>query len=203
MTCSPCSFWIRERYSIPKELYTKHHQKKMGSKSVETSVRTLEPQSQSPGAEGSETLDESLPCGQPRLESTVVGTGPHRGGSILYDTTVVEPPYTQSSPSVADQTVLANPQQFLENFRTLRSDLAQGGQGNTGTGGGSGAQKCRYFLKGTCRHGFSGKVERDGKPGCLFFHPPVCKKYMDQGLKGCNKGSSCELTHVTICKESL
>ena len=26
---------------------------------------------------------------------------------------------------------------------------------------------------------------------------------MDQGLKGCNKGTGCEYTHVTVCPESL
>ena len=149
VTCSPCSLWIKERYTIPKELYTKHHQKKMGSENVETTARDKEPQSQSSGVEttgGSETLDESLPCGQPRLESTVVGLGPHRGGSILYDTTVVDqtlrPPYSQLSQSVAEQTILANSQQVLENLRSSRSDSAQGGQGGSSTGGGSVAQKC-------------------------------------------------------------
>ena len=144
-----------------------------------------------------------MPCGQPRLESTVVGMGPNRGASFLDDTTVVEPPYTQSSSSVADQTIVPSSQQVLANLKSLRSDSAQGGQGSPGSEGDKVVQKCRYFLRGTCRHGFSGKVERDGKPGCLFSHPPVCKKYMDQGLKGYSKGSNCELTHVTVCKESL
>ena len=31
VTCSPWSSWIMERYTILKELYTKHHQKKIGS----------------------------------------------------------------------------------------------------------------------------------------------------------------------------
>ena len=47
----------------------------------------------------------------------------------------------------------------------------QVGNGNQGPSQGSVREKCCYFLKGVCRHGFSGKVERDGKLECLFSHP--------------------------------
>ena len=29
VACGPCGYWIAEKFYIPKELYTKHHQKKM------------------------------------------------------------------------------------------------------------------------------------------------------------------------------
>ena len=42
-------------------------------------------------------MDESLPCGQPRVESTMVGLGPDRGGSLLLDSTVLEQTLEQTN----------------------------------------------------------------------------------------------------------
>ena len=42
-------------------------------------------------------MDESLPCGQPRVESTMVGLGPDRAGSLLPDSTVLEQTLEQTN----------------------------------------------------------------------------------------------------------
>ena len=71
-----------------------------------------------------------------------------------------------------------------------------------GTGQDKTKENYKYFLKGWCRHGFSGQVEKDEVKECLFTHPPICRKYMDQGVMVCKKGSKCFLKNVTVCKES-
>ena len=63
---------------------------------------------------------------------------------------------------------------------------------------------CKYFLKGSCRHGFLGKKSYEGVEKCKYVHPMVCKKFMNYGKAkdfGCQ--GECDLVHVTMCKESL
>ena len=46
---------------------------------------------------------------------------------------------------------------------------------------------CRFYQKGTCRHGLKGQ-------DCKFSHPKPCKKLMTHGTKasyGCNLGKKC------------
>ena len=71
-----------------------------------------------------------------------------------------------------------------------------------GTGQDKTKENYKYFLKGWCKDGFSGWVEKDEVKECLFTHPPICRKYMDQGVMVCKKGSKCFLKNVTVCKES-
>ena len=67
------------------------------------------------------------------------------------------------------------------------------------------AKMCKHFLKGTCRHGFSGKVERDNIKECKYSHPKLCKKFLDHGTSkyGCSLGKGCEFVHPKLCKESM
>ena len=58
---------------------------------------------------------------------------------------------------------------------------------------------CRYYLKGTCKHGRKGA-------SCLFAHPPYCNRLLTYGThssRGCNKGSECEFVHPKMCYKSL
>ena len=58
---------------------------------------------------------------------------------------------------------------------------------------------CRFFKKGTCKHGLTGKK-------CKFDHPKVCEDLVKHGTKkplGCNKGKSCEKFHPKMCSSSL
>ena len=59
--------------------------------------------------------------------------------------------------------------------------------------------KCRFFLKGTCKFGLSGKE-------CKFEHPKVCKKFTQHGTRqprGCKLGQSCKDYHPKMCLNSL
>ena len=198
VVCKPCSYWVKERFTIPVELFRKNHKKE-----AETPVQHSETDS----SKVSETLNESMQCGQPRAESTIVGLGPHRGGSLLMDSTVLEKtiiPQTQSSPQPRNHGGATSLSNTVRDPAQVSSRTQGSSKGDSkGDTKGDTKEKCRYFLKGQCRHGFSGKLERDGKTECLFLHPPVCKKYMDQGPKGCSKGTGCDYTHVTVCPESL
>ena len=63
---------------------------------------------------------------------------------------------------------------------------------------------CSYFIKGQCRHGFSGKKAVDGKNCCGFLHPKVCDKLFKYGYereRGCN-GRNCPNFHPSVCKDS-
>ena len=67
---------------------------------------------------------------------------------------------------------------------------------------------CRYFNKGTCRHGYHGKNEVNGVKACKYAHPRVCKRWIDhgasrQGQQGCMEGRDCQYFHPIICKYSL
>ena len=141
-------------------------------------------------------MDESLPCGQPRVESTMVGLGPDRGGSLLPDST--ETNKLQSSPKIGDAMVVTNNK---ETSKSNKED-SKSTRNIKGTGQDKTKENYKYFLKGWCRHGFSGRVEKDEVKECLFTHPPICRKYMDQGVMVCKKGSKCFLKNVTVCKES-
>lgn len=55
---------------------------------------------------------------------------------------------------------------------------------------------CRFYLKGSCKHGKKG-------PLCKFPHPPMCFKYIHKGSRGCNKGENCKYTHPKLCKSSV
>ena len=83
-------------------------------------------------------------------------------------------------------------------------------------GSGSGTQEpqgpkkeaCKFFLKGCCKYGFSGRNKADESGGNhldKFSHPVLCWKYMDHGNSpsGCSKGKDCDKAHVTLCLESL
>ena len=58
---------------------------------------------------------------------------------------------------------------------------------------------CRYFRRGTCKHGLRGN-------DCRFTHPQVCKKYTQHGTRqpnGCNFGKKCKRFHPLMCMDSL
>ena len=69
------------------------------------------------------------------------------------------------------------------------------------TGGSSekSASICRYFRRGTCRHGLRGTE-------CKFSHPKMCRKYLQHGTRqptGCNLGKRCKFFHPLMCMDSL
>ncbi|KAK4295001.1 hypothetical protein Pmani_004385 [Petrolisthes manimaculis] len=58
---------------------------------------------------------------------------------------------------------------------------------------------CRYYRKGTCKHGVSGK-------GCKFYHPKPCQRLISHGPKGkrgCTLGSKCPNYHPILCRNSI
>lgn len=58
---------------------------------------------------------------------------------------------------------------------------------------------CKFFRKGKCQFGISGKE-------CKFTHPKLCNKFTRHGTRqprGCNKGKKCEYFHPTMCINSL
>ena len=58
---------------------------------------------------------------------------------------------------------------------------------------------CRYFRKGSCKHGMKGRE-------CRYTHPKVCSKFTQHGTRkdrGCNLGKRCKYFHPQMCLESL
>ena len=58
---------------------------------------------------------------------------------------------------------------------------------------------CRYFRRGTCKHGLRGN-------DCRFTHRQVCKKFTQHGSRqpnGCNLGKKCQRFHPLMCLDSL
>ena len=53
---------------------------------------------------------------------------------------------------------------------------------------------CRYYVRGTCKHGRKGTK-------CEYRHPTLCFKFTTKGdLKGgCKKGEDCKYLHPKIC----
>ena len=63
---------------------------------------------------------------------------------------------------------------------------------------------CRFFLRGACKHGFTGKKVIDGQT-CGWNHPKTCRKFLANGTGkgGCNLGENCDYIHPKICPHSL
>ena len=58
---------------------------------------------------------------------------------------------------------------------------------------------CKFYWKGTCRHGISGK-------GCPNRYPPACKALIQHGNRGprdCTNGNKCKEFHPKMCQQSL
>ena len=53
---------------------------------------------------------------------------------------------------------------------------------------------CKFYLRGTCKHGKKGSA-------CSYKHPALCFKFTTKGdLKGgCNKGKDCKYAHPKLC----
>ena len=68
-----------------------------------------------------------------------------------------------------------------------------------------GEQVCKYFLRGQCRHGLTGKNKSGDIPVCPWKHPQVCRNLLDNGHgpRGCKDENSCGKTHPKMCKFSL
>ena len=63
---------------------------------------------------------------------------------------------------------------------------------------------CKYYRKGICRHGSSGKTLWNNLT-CPFSHPKKCPKYTKFGIhpiKGCNN-RGCKLLHPLLCHNSV
>lgn len=60
---------------------------------------------------------------------------------------------------------------------------------------------CRFFKKGSCKHGSDGKTNGE----CKFDHPNVCEKYTNYGKfsrYGCND-QECDKVHPKICYKGV
>ena len=58
---------------------------------------------------------------------------------------------------------------------------------------------CRYFRRGTCKHGLRGN-------DCKYLHPQMCRKFVQHGTRqptGCNQGKKCKQFHPLMCLNSL
>ena len=58
---------------------------------------------------------------------------------------------------------------------------------------------CRYFHRGTCKHGLRGTE-------CRYSHPKMCRKFVQHGTRqptGCNLGQRCKFFHPLMCLDSL
>lgn len=58
---------------------------------------------------------------------------------------------------------------------------------------------CRYFRRGTCKHGIRGD-------DCRFSHPQMCRKFLQHGTRqpnGCKLGKKCKQFHPLMCMDSL
>lgn len=58
---------------------------------------------------------------------------------------------------------------------------------------------CRYFRRGTCKHGLRGA-------DCRYKHPQMCRKFTQHGTRqpnGCNLGKRCKQFHPLMCLDSL
>ena len=58
---------------------------------------------------------------------------------------------------------------------------------------------CKFFAKGICKHGISGK-------NCKYDHPTMCKKFINHGKskEGCKLDKKkCKFFHPTLCRLSL
>ena len=58
---------------------------------------------------------------------------------------------------------------------------------------------CRFYKKGTCKHGIKGK-------NCPFVHPKACQKLLkngNKGPKGCKDGIRCKFFHPRMCSTSI
>ena len=191
VVCGPCGAWIVERYALPKELHTKHHQKKMD----EVPRQSLVEKDEETFGDSDNSLGESMQCGQPRAESTILTQVPHRGGSLLCDTIL-------GDQTIVEKTIIVNtagtgPAHSSPKVKQ-QSETPQGPQ----------KEYCKFFLKGCCKFGFNGrnKTDESGENHLdKYTHPVLCRKYMDHGntSSGCTKGKDCDKAHVTLCLESL
>ena len=58
---------------------------------------------------------------------------------------------------------------------------------------------CRYFRRGTCKHGLRGAE-------CRYQHPRMCRKYIEHGTRqpnGCTLGIKCKQFHPLMCLDSM
>ena len=58
---------------------------------------------------------------------------------------------------------------------------------------------CRYFRRGTCKHGLRGN-------DCKYLHPQMCREFVQHGTRQptwCNLGKKCKQFHPLMCLNSL
>lgn len=58
---------------------------------------------------------------------------------------------------------------------------------------------CKYYVRGTCKHGVSGK-------NCYYQHPKPCHKLLTHGpvgQHGCTRGRNCKFFHPKLCRNSI
>ena len=62
---------------------------------------------------------------------------------------------------------------------------------------------CKFYKKGICNHGFSGKKGLEGKETCSFHHPKICGKlfYSDNRCKDLK--DVCEEFHPKLCYDEI
>lgn len=58
---------------------------------------------------------------------------------------------------------------------------------------------CKYYVRGTCKHGVSGT-------NCQYRHPNLCRKLLTHGpvgQHGCTRGRKCQFLHPKLCRNSI
>ena len=63
---------------------------------------------------------------------------------------------------------------------------------------------CRFYKRGQCKYGKSGKTKDQNGKICVFSHPPTCKKFELFGYKegGC-KDKKCSKIHLSLCNSFM
>jgi hypothetical protein len=181
--CPPCSGVLDARFKLP-DAFRSRSKKKGLSISQEPSQDQEQSQSQS------QTLSQIL--ASPTLEET-----PDESESVLEDE-VAE--VEEISPVVSGDDVAEDGDKvFSEPSGRLRKKAKAAAKADAKS------DVCKHFLQGNCKHGFFGRVPKDGKDKCPFDHPKTCKKLLDNGtgVGGCSKGKKCLLAHPRMCASSV
>ena len=96
--------------------------------------------------------------------------------------TQIQDSTTSSDTTTQQQQVVEQDQNQPQRSRTPKKDIT-----------------CRFFAKGSCRHGAKGE-------NCEYNHPEVCQKFIQFGTRqprGCNLAKACSRFHPRMCINSL
>lgn len=197
--CSPCLVWVKDKFKIPNEFYKKNYLKRVNS-------NPEDPPTPSQVADGSEEdLDISnftqkiMPCAQKQKIEAKKSENLERSKNLEAEINILESTLI-SSEEEEDEFLEVMTQRKRKMSTKTSKTTQEAKKTQVGT-----PKDCVHYLKGCCRHGFSGKVQKDDASECLFNHPKICRKFTNFGLSenGCKLGKNCEFTHPKMCQDSL